>query len=229
VLQFYVKDTGIGIPESMKKIIFERFRQAESYESRTYQGAGLGLSITQSLVKILGGTIWVESEYEKGSTFSFTIPVDKHTFISPKEKVFTPEMVKKRDWTGLKILIAEDNEVNFILVEEILKPTNITISRVTDGKEALDFCQRNPSVDFVLMDINMPVMDGFEATRLIKTIMPHIPIIACTAYAMEEEKEKCLEAGCDDYVSKPIVAELLFAICEKYICQKIDEFQTIEF
>lgn len=201
-LQFFVKDTGVGIPAEMLAPIFERFRQVEMDFSRQAGGTGVGLSISKALVEKMGGQIWVESVLGEGSTFYFTIPlvrVDKH---------HTPRNLEDNVFVKVNrnpnIIIADDNEINYMYLRELLRELNPELTWATNGQEVVDMVRANPDVDLILMDIKMPVMDGYEATREVKKIRPNLPIVAQTAYALSGDREDALAAGCDDYISKPI-------------------------
>lgn len=215
-LEFFVKDTGIGIPIDKKEKVFDRFYQIENPNKELLtRGTGLGLAISKALVNLMGGNIWVESEEFVGSTFFFTIPY------LPSHKVEKPENVNptgyKDIFSGKTVLIAEDIESNFMFLNFALNITGINILWSKNGREAIEAFKNNPAIDLILMDINMPILDGYEATRKIKQINQNIPIIAQTAYAMESDKEKVLEAGCDDYLSKPIKIGNLVDMINKYI------------
>lgn len=200
-LEFYVKDTGIGIPKEFHDKIFERFRQAESNLTRQYGGTGLGLSISKNLVELLDGQIWFESTEGKGSTFYFSIP------FKPAQSAYESSKQDNEQDEGKgksTILIAEDEEINYLFLEEILSELELKIIHAKNGLEAVDLCKTNPDIELVLMDIKMPEMNGLEATRLIKEMNQDLPIIAQTAYAMETDKEKAFEIGCNGYLSKPI-------------------------
>lgn len=215
-IQFYVRDSGIGIPIDKQKIIFDKFRQIEEGSTRKYGGTGIGLFISKHIVGMLGGDIWVESEVGKGSTFNFTMPYDDIQQKDNISKVFTP--VKRNfDWANRQIVIAEDVETNFRFLNAVLSQTKATIVWKKDGEEVVNFCQQNPDIDLVLMDIQMPKIDGYEATGIIKKINPHITVIAQTAYAMPNDNIKCIEAGCNDYISKPINSELLLEKLDTYL------------
>jgi len=201
-IQFYVKDSGIGLPPDKLSIIFERFRQAEESSTKEYGGTGLGLTISRRLVELLGGSIWVESVIKEGSTFYFTLPF-KIANGSLKRNPFY-NSISKHNFEGKVILVAEDETSNFELVKATLSKTNAKILWVKNGTEAIDECKNNKNIDLVLMDIRMPIMNGYEATKRIKKFRPDIPIVSLTAYAMADDMEKSLEAGCDDYISKPI-------------------------
>jgi len=210
-LEFYIEDTGIGIPAALHDAIFNRFRQAEITASRQFGGSGLGLSISKAYVELLGGKIWIESEPGDGSTFYFTIPYKK--VIEESKKVQTSiNAVKIESEQAKSILVAEDEEFNFILIETLLSGASYKITRAVNGREAVDLCKANPDFDLVLMDIKMPVMDGYEATRQILEFRPHLPIIAQTAYSTEADKQRALDCGCCDFISKPFKAKTLRSI-----------------
>jgi len=202
-LRFFVKDTGIGIAAEMHGLIFERFRQVESTTTRQFGGSGLGLSISKAYIELLGGKIWLESEPGKGATFYFTLPYNKSKK-SPQANLHhsQSEIIELRELKT--ILIAEDEDTNFILLEEFLSDSNLKIIRAINGFDAVEICKSNKAIDMILMDIKMPMMDGYEATIQIRKISPDLPIIAQTAYYSESNKNKALECGCSDYVSKPI-------------------------
>ena len=202
-LQFYVKDTGTGIPKDRQEAIFERFIQADITDTRTQQGAGLGLAITKAYVDMLGGKIWVESKEGKGSTFYFTL-----TNIEQKIESFVPDedidYPMKHEVSGLKILIAEDDEPSEMLLATFVKTLGKEIIKVQNGIDAVEACRNNPDLDLVLMDIQMPKMNGYDATRNIRQFNKDVVIIAETAYGLSGDREKAIEAGCNDYISKPI-------------------------
>ena len=214
VIQFFVRDTGIGIRPEMHDLIFERFIQADSAISRGYEGAGIGLAICKGLVELLGGKIWVESELGKGTTFYFTLPFN-HAEQSSIEEPIYPN-IKEKKVTG-KILLAEDDWVSSQYIKRILTKAGVVVIHAENGKEAVEIVENTPDIDLILMDIKMPVMDGIEATKLIKKFRPELPIIAQTAYAFTEEKKKILSIGCNDYLSKPIEEHKLNIIINKYL------------
>jgi PAS domain S-box-containing protein len=215
---FYVSDTGIGIAEDQHKIVFDRFRQVDFNYNRKFGGTGLGLAITENLVKLLGGQIKLESKKGEGAVFRFTLPYSKLENLPPEHINTFPEMTNY-NWKDKVILIVEDNYLNSKLLQRMLEPSGARMIFARDGKPAIEACKNNSEIDIVLMDIQMPEMDGYEATRLIKAMHPELPIIAQTAYAMAEEKNKIIEAGCDDYLSKPIRQKDLFYILSKYLNQ----------
>jgi signal transduction histidine kinase len=209
---FYVKDTGIGIPRNMIGAIFERFRKVEDLQVRIYRGAGLGLAISKSLVELLGGKIWAESEVGFGSIFHFTLPLER---TKSAQEASVPKQNITVNWTGKTILIAEDEEHNFHYLREILIKTKAQVLWAKDGIEAVTLSLHN-HIDVILMDIKMPRMNGYEAIRKIKKVKS-IPIISQTAYAMNDERKRSFEAGSDDYLTKPINSEILLITLSKYL------------
>jgi len=194
-LEFYVKDTGIGIDSKYHTKIFERFTQANDSSKRLYGGTGLGLSISKAFVELLGGKIWVQSELEKGSSFYFTIPYKPVNEIS--------ETISDTNNNKRIILVAEDDEYNFLVIEEFLIDMDFILIHSKNGLETVDICKTNPNIDLVLMDIKMPIMNGYHAAKLIKEFRLHLPIVAQTAYALEQDIEKYQNIF-DDYITKPI-------------------------
>jgi PAS domain S-box-containing protein len=215
-LEFYIKDTGIGIPEEMHEKIFERFRQVESTLAREYEGSGLGLSISKAYVELLGGRIWLSSRLGEGSVFYFTIP---HTKIHSDKKSGNEmhDSLKEKLEKPVTILIAEDVDNNYMLLEQYLSDANFNVIRAVNGKEAVEICERNHSIILVLMDLKMPVMDGFEATKRIKEFLPDLPILAQTAYSTESDLERALASGCNDFISKPYKKEDLLNMIREYL------------
>jgi PAS domain S-box-containing protein len=214
-LEFYVKDTGIGISKNKQSYIFERFRQLELSATRRFGGTGLGLSIAKALVEMFHGDIWLESTEGKGTTFFFTIP-----YKSENQKIEKP--VKEielpiYDWNRKTILVVEDEQVNYLYINELLFRTQVNILHAKDGLEALEFVKNNPNISLILMDIRLPNMDGFMAIERILKMNKRVPIIAQTAFASDEDRAKCLEAGCVDYLSKPIKTNTLLLTISKYI------------
>jgi len=215
-LCFYVKDTGIGIPEEKNEIIFDRFRQIEENHTRITGGTGLGLAISKNIARLLGGNLTVESEYGKGSTFYFTIPFKE----IKTDESFPPAISTVKEspnWADREILIAEDEDSNFQLLDLMLRKSRVKVLRAYNGKEAVEFIRGGKDFDLVLMDVRMPVMNGYEATAAIKVINPNIPVVAQTAFALSGDREISLDSGCDDYLSKPIKSDELYRIMSKYL------------
>jgi len=208
-LEFYVKDSGIGIKPELHDKIFARFRQADKSIQMNYGGTGLGLSISKGFVKLLGGKIWVQSELEKGSTFYFTIPYKP---VNEIDKTTTPT---KQNENFRTVLVAEDEEYNFLFIEELLIDMDLKLIHAKDGKETVEICKTNSKIDLILMDIKMPIMDGHEAAKIIKKQKPELPIIAQSAYALEHERAK-YEGIFDDYLTKPINENDLKQMVMKY-------------
>jgi PAS domain S-box-containing protein len=215
-LEFYVKDTGIGIPKARQSAIFERFIQADITNQMARQGAGLGLSISKAYVEMLGGKIWVESEEGIGSTFYFTLPYNAE----PKEKKVVGKVVPEQDEDNqikdLKILIAEDDEISEMLITIDVEKFSKEILKAKNGFEAVEVCRNNPDTDLILMDIQMPVMNGHEATRQIRQFNKDVVIVAQTAFGLSGDREKAIEAGCNDFISKPINKAELLSLIQKY-------------
>jgi signal transduction histidine kinase/CheY-like chemotaxis protein len=218
-VEFYVKDNGIGIASENRSFIFDRFRQVGTLDSRMYGGIGLGLSISKGLVEKMGGTIWVNSELGKGSTFYFTIPYieGNNTAGIPYKSIKSPAYT---NWENKTILIVEDDMNNYTYIEKILLLTNIKILHAWNGMEAIELLKNHSEISLVLMDFKMPVLDGYEATRLIKEFRPELPIIAQTAYAFSNDKTKAFDAGCNDYLSKPFQKDIIIEAIGKYLEKK---------
>ncbi len=213
---FYVKDTGIGIDSDKIELIFERFRQGDDTTTRKYGGTGLGLAISKRLVELMGGKIWVESEIGNGSTFMFSLPLIIPKVAEPV-KISNKHQPISENFMGKTILIAEDDDLNFLFLQEVLSATKAIIIRACNGKEAVDIIKSDPSISVVLMDIQMPIVNGYAATQEILKIRSNIPVIAQSAYAMAEDSAKGIRAGCSDYISKPIKPEELIRVLKKYL------------
>ncbi|MCK9423113.1 MAG: PAS domain S-box protein [Bacteroidales bacterium] len=213
VLEFFVQDTGSGISKEAEKWIFENFNQEELSDTRGPEGSGLGLSIARGLVQLLGGQIRLKSEKGVGSTFFFDLPNEEIVI-----EISSSTKSEKALLKSVKpvILIAEDDESNYLYLEAILKKAPVTVLIADNGEKAVELCRAHPEISLILMDIKMPVMDGLEATREIKSFRKDIPIIAVTAFAMSGDENKALEAGCDDYLAKPVRKELLLDRLKRY-------------
>jgi CheY-like chemotaxis protein len=218
-LEFYVRDTGIGISPEKQKVIFDRFTQADDSLTRKFGGSGLGLAISRGLIELLGGRLWASSILGEGSTFYFAIPYLQATEDESQENA--PQSQKSEyNWKGRTFLIVEDDKVSYKFLEGVFRRTGVKILHADNGLKAIDFCKAHPELDIVLMDIQLPEMSGLDATRIITTFRENLPIIAQTANAMSEDKEKCLEVGCVDYVTKPINIHVLFNKIDKYLSDK---------
>lgn len=221
-LEFYVKDTGVGISDKVKDYIFERFRQGATSLTRAYEGSGLGLSISKGIIELLGGEIWFESRENKGTTFFFSHPVDINKVQKDNGSRKTEEDLageaRKQDWRfdGKKVLLVEDDISSQMLLSQYLEDMNVHVTSVEDGEKAIIKCKKE-NVDLVLMDIKLPAMDGYQAYRQIKEMKPNLPVIAQTAYAMSGDKNKALKFGFDDYVSKPLARETLAKILSRFL------------
>jgi PAS domain S-box-containing protein len=220
-LEIYVKDTGIGIKPENREVIFERFSQEEKRLTRNIGGLGLGLSISKENAELLGGKIALQSEKGKGSTFIVTIPYKPVKPTVENDSSGRVTAVNEND--KHVILIVEDEEVNYLYIETLLEDEieiNCKTVHAKNGKDAVNICKENTDICFVLMDMKMPVMNGFEATKLIKELRPNLPIVAQTAYTSNEDKEQAFSAGCDDFISKPISEESLYEVLNKYLVIK---------
>lgn len=215
-LHFFVKDTGIGISDEKIISIFERFIQAEVNTTRKYGGTGLGLSISKSLVELWGGNIFVNSTLNVGTEFGFTLPL-----VQPKKLLTKSSNTDANvDLENLKILIAEDDNINYLVLKAMLTPFKCKLKRVVNGREAIDEITNNKDYDLILMDIQMPEIDGIEATKQIIDLTKNIPIIAQTADAFEDEKKIIFDVGCVDYIVKPIKKDILIKSIRKNVIKR---------
>ncbi len=214
-IEFYIKDTGIGIPKDQYHLVFERFRQVDGSTTRKYGGTGLGLSISEGLAKLLGGSIRFESEPGVGTTFYVTLPYNP-----VNRRILEPYSVSEEtipNWENKIIMIVEDDEINCELMKTMLEPSNAIIITAGSGEDAIRIFSSNQSIHLVLMDIRLPGINGYQAMRYIKDQNPSIPVVAQTAFAMSEDNQKCLEQGFDDYIAKPINRKLLYKIIQKQL------------
>lgn len=217
---FSVKDTGIGIPKEKQKIIFDEFKQAIDPNKKSNGGTGLGLAISKNIVKLIGGEIWVESTPGKGSSFFFTIPYNRNTNIElPAITTATTEETST-EWSNKSILVVDDEKDVFIIVENMLKETGAYCIYASSGYNATKICQNNNNIDLVLLDIQMPKVNGIKTLEEIRKINPNIPVIANTAYALTEDKDKYLSKGFDNYISKPISKTNLLKTLGEYLNKK---------
>ena len=216
-LEFYVKDTGIGIPPDRQEAVFERFIQADIPDIQARQGAGLGLAIAKAFVEMLGGKIWVESEEGKGSTFYFTIKFhsgsESNTITKNDGRILKEDKISGK----FKVLVVDDDEVSRELISIMLKNFDKEIIEAASGLEAVETCLNNADIDLILMDIKMPDMNGYEATRQIRQFNKDVVIIAQTSFALTGDKEKAIGIGCNDYITKPINKSELEALIKKYL------------
>jgi CheY-like chemotaxis protein len=213
-LEFFVKDTGVGISPEQKEIIFERFRQGSESLNRNYEGAGLGLSISKSFVEMLGGTIWMVRKMGEGSAFYFTVPYDSE--LSSRKIIDDSKTEIRSKKQNLNVLIAEDDEFSSLLISSIVKNISNEILFAKTGREAIEICRDKPGIDLILMDIKMPDTDGYTATKQIRKFNEKVIIIAQTSYAQTGDREKALESGCNDYISKPILKNDLLSMIKKH-------------
>jgi PAS domain S-box-containing protein len=215
-IEFYVTDTGIGIPPEKIEVVFDRFIQADVTLSRRYEGSGLGLSIAKAYVEMLDGHIWVQSVEKSGSTFRFTLPWTAKKSASDRDKQVRNAVLYNL-LADSTILIAEDDDVNFIYLKHFLKPLCKSMLRATCGNEAILMCRADNSIDIILMDVKMPDINGYEATRQIRTFNNEVIIISQTAFAFKGERETALQAGCDDYISKPFYVDDLLEVIMQHM------------
>jgi PAS domain S-box-containing protein len=215
ILEFFIEDSGIGIPGDMHNLIFERFRQIDNSATRKYGGTGLGLALSKGYAQLLEGAISVLSSPGTGSKFLLKIPykpVSKVIESSDNTRPTDDDFTNKRT-----LLVTEDEDINFTLLSEILSDLNLSLYRAENGLEALNFCSGNIKPYLVLMDMKMPVMDGIEATKRIKQVNPGLPVIALTAYTSEADKRKFIDAGCDYFIEKPFHMDNLISTVVKYL------------
>lgn len=211
-IKFYCTDTGIGIPKIRQEAIFDRFIQADISDRRAAQGSGLGLSISKAYTEMLGGEIWLESKENIGTTFHVTLP---HT-ATHIAKVATEENNFMNTIKDLKILIVEDDETSSLHLSTLLNDAAKEIIHATTGSEAIEYCMKLSDIDLILMDINLPHTNGYKVTQIIREFNKDVIIIAQTAYAMQEDRKKALDAGCNDYITKPIDEKELQHTISKY-------------
>ena len=213
MLECYVKDTGIGIPEERREAIFDRFVQADLNIAQPYEGAGLGLAIVKGYLELMGGDIRVDSSPGKGAAFYFTVPVDSNSFEKDELSASDNSQSQTRQiLADSSVLVVDDDEISRLYLSEILEPYCKQISTVKSGIEAIEAVRKKPSPDIILMDIKMSGMDGYEATRRIREFDEKVIIIAQTAYAMQADRKKSLDAGCNAYISKPILRKELIEL-----------------
>ncbi|MCK5028283.1 MAG: PAS domain-containing protein [Bacteroidales bacterium] len=222
--QFFVADTGIGIDKNMQGYIFERFGQVLTKNLQNKQGTGLGLAISKGLIELLGGKIWLESSPENtpegisgSSIFYFTIPINQETNTDDLTNEILKPKKEMKTLDDLNILVVEDDRDNLEFLSRLLAKHGANVVAANSGEEAIKIIKSNNQIQIVLMDIRLPDIDGFETTKIIKKLKPSLPVIAQTAYAMYNDREKCLENGCDDYISKPLDKDILIKKINQYI------------
>ncbi len=222
-IEIYVKDTGIGINPDKQETIFKRFSQEEKELSKNVGGLGLGLSIAKENAELLGGKISLQSEKGKGATFFVTIPYKPIPLMIETNSSDNEEDKLAEELDKHIILIVEDEEVSYLYVGTLLEDEmelNCRILHAKNGKEAVELCKENSEIDFVVMDLKMPIMNGFDATKLIRGFRPDLPIIAQTAYTTKDDRDRAFSAGCNEFISKPIDEENLTEIVNKYAVTK---------
>ncbi len=212
-IHFSVTDTGIGIPSEYESRVFKRFRQVDESGKKYYGGTGLGMYISRLELELLGGKIWFVSENKLGTTINFTIP----NILTSDNQLEDENTTEAYNWENYTVIIAEDQITNFKILEAYLYKTNINILWAKNGQEVINACLQNPEISIVLMDINMPYINGLDATKSIKEKRPNLTIIAQTAFALIGDKEKSLEAGCSDHLAKPIRKSDLLESMAKFL------------
>lgn len=208
---FFVKDSGKGISEEGKRLIFKSFMQEDNSYTRGYEGCGLGLSIAKGLVELLDGELWVESVKGNGSTFFFTIPIQQL-----ERESGSVLNINKLPGSLKTILVAEDDEINFVYINILLKSELVSVLHAMDGWEAIEICKEHPEIDAVLIDLKMPMLDGFEATKKIKAMRPDLPVLAITAYSGNLDRLRAQSSGCEEFITKPVRKEHLVEVLLKY-------------
>ena len=229
LLYFEIEDSGIGVPAEKQSAIFESFAQADTSTTRQYGGTGLGLTISSQLCQLMDGEIGLESVENKGSIFWFTaafsLPDDTRSTKNLRHgKIISSELTREEIFKDIHILLAEDDFINRTLALAVLEKAHLKVTTVNNGREALEESGRKP-YDLILMDIQMPEMDGYEATRAIRererASSKHTPIVAMTAHAIKGDEEKCLKAGMDDYLTKPINPPDLYTVIERHLLYRV--------
>ncbi|MBN2275925.1 MAG: response regulator [Bacteroidales bacterium] len=213
-VEFFVRDTGVGIPGDLREKVFERFRQVDLNVHRAKEGTGLGLTISKAYLEKMGGNIWMQSKPGEGSVFYFSIPYGNTLNDTQHKDSVSEDIIRYRQ--KATVLVAEDDEIGFIYLKELLSFYDISVLRANNGKEAVEMCKNNDEIQLVFMDIKMPEMDGLEAIQHIKQVRKSLPVIVQSAYAMNEDKERARKAGCEDYLTKPIKQNELNSVIKKY-------------
>jgi two-component system, sensor histidine kinase and response regulator len=211
---FFVKDTGVGISDEFKNRIFKGFNQENEELTRGFEGVGLGLGISKGLVDLMGGNIWYNSTKGKGSEFYFSIPLK---IVNSEPGGSESELIKPKDKIKSKILVVEDDDINYYLIYFLLSNQNVELLHASDGLQAIEKFNENPDISVVLMDLKLPGLNGFDVTKKIKSINAQVPIIAVTSYSGIDDSQKALQAGCSDFIIKPVNKTVLFDVIGKYI------------
>lgn len=212
-LTISISDTGIGMEQSKLNNIFDQFKQVEEGDTRLYGGTGIGLSISKSIVKMLGGHISVESTINKGSNFTVILPYEEVKFSQNPSS----QSKLKYNWKNKNIIVADDIISNFEYIEALLKHSDANLYYADNGLKAVELVKKHDDIHIILMDLQMPEMDGYQATSIVKSMKPEIPIIVLTAFSQISDKKKAFDAGCDEYLQKPILANQLFSIMSKFL------------
>jgi CheY-like chemotaxis protein/nitrogen-specific signal transduction histidine kinase len=219
-IEFFVADTGIGLSKEEQKVIFDYFWESEDITHRL-AGSGLSLTITRNLIEILGGRISVTSSMEKGTEFIFTLPIEKHgKAIRNRLTPDAPPDKLEFNWKNKVILVVEDDLVNYQFIEALLERSQVQLLHAEDGSQAMELCKTINKIDLILMDIKLPDKNGYQITKEIKAIKGDVPIVALTAFAVNEVREKCLNSGCEEVIAKPVEIELFLSIANKYLAEK---------
>lgn len=214
-INFEIKDSGIGIPDDFKARIFKRFSKTNTHSISANEGLGLGLAISKAYIDMLGGEISVQSQEGVGTTFKFWIPL-QYEILDSKKDIETQKSIALILDDSIKILVAEDDNVNFMLINQMLKSEKIIVIRAVDGQEAINICKENANFDMIFMDIRMPNKNGHEAFESIRKFNLKIPIVAQTSYSFPEEIDKIVKTGFNDYISKPLNKEAILSLVNKH-------------
>jgi signal transduction histidine kinase/CheY-like chemotaxis protein len=217
-IEFFIQDTGIGLNKEDQKIIFDYFWQSEDVTHQRLSGIGLSITITKKIIELLNGKISLTSELNEGTAFTFTIPIEKPGKAKDhKQNAQQTALTTEPVWKDKVLLIVEDDDINYQFIDALLEKTQVQIIRAENGLQALELVKTINKIDLILMDIKLPEKNGYEITKEIKELRKDIPIIAHTAFQMSEVKEKCLEAGCIDVITKPIEIPLFLSTVNKYL------------
>ena len=214
-INFEIKDSGIGIPDDFKTRIFKRFSKTNTHSISANEGLGLGLAISKAYIDMLGGEISVQSQEGIGTNFKFWIPL-QYEILEQNKAIETPKTIALILDDSIKILVAEDDNINFMLIKQMLKSDKIQVIRAVDGQQAIDICKENANFDMIFMDIRMPNKNGHEAFETIREFNPKIPIVAQTSYSFPEEIAKIVKTGFDDYISKPLDKDAILGLVSKH-------------